>query len=48
MQSRIEPAQSAQDTVARIDEADSIAAMLPGLQQDHWIDVGADDLGFRK
>jgi hypothetical protein len=45
---RIEPAQSAQDTVARIDEADSISAVLPGFEQVHRIDVGADDLGFRK
>ena len=45
---RVEPAQSAQDAVAGIDEADSIAAVLSRLQQDHRINVGADDLGLRK
>jgi hypothetical protein len=42
------PLHSSQDTVAGIDEANPVAAVLHGLEQDHRIDLGADDLGFGK
>jgi hypothetical protein len=45
---RVEPALSPQDTVARIDEANPVAAVLHGLEQDDWIDLRANDLGFGK